>query len=97
MELEERLTRLEQAHRDLSAQHLALMTVFRSVAPIIKRSGDVRTSLLVAYDTTNKMMEEQGFDADYQAEVRCWMDVLAESFAAEDKSLLRKSERGDGL
>lgn len=92
-ELETRLAGLEAAHRELAAQHTALQLVCRMALPLINAAPEkMRLRLLTAFDTNNALMDEAGFDTDYQSLVRRWMDTLSREILAEtDTPLPRPS------
>lgn len=78
MKLVERVNRLEDAHRALAAQHLALQLTCRMMLPLISADPDVvRTKLLVAADTSKVLMDESGQDGDYQANVCRWLEIMS--------------------
>lgn len=93
MKLEERLDRLEEAHRALAAQHTALQLTCRMMLPLIAADPQtVRVRLLAAHGTNNDMMEQHRFDPEYQQDVRHWLDVLSgEILAAADTPQGRRS------
>lgn len=78
MDIEQRLEHLENAHRELAAQHTALQLVCRMMLPLIRTDpATTRLKLLAAYDANNTLMDAHGFDAEYQTTVRHWLDVLS--------------------
>lgn len=93
MKLKERIERLEDAHRALHAQHLALDTIARLMLPLIDADpASLRGMLLVAYDTSSALMQEHGHDAEFQAAVRHHIDILSSAILeAADKRGQRPS------
>ena len=78
MNIDERLTRLEDAHRALAAQHLALHTVCRMMLPLIgAKPALLREIMQSIYDTSTALMQEHGRDDEFQADVQHWLDVLS--------------------
>ena len=78
MSTEKRLDALENAHLTLLAQHTALIEICKIMLPFISADpAYLRSALTVAYDTIGKLMEENGQDEEYQADVRRWFDVLS--------------------
>jgi len=76
--IENRLAALEDAHRALSAQHTALIEVFKITAPLMNLDRQqMRARLTILYDTIEDLMSRDGFDAEYRADVRHWLDVLS--------------------
>lgn len=76
-DLSTELDELRHAHRALAAQHLALQTVCRTVLPFIAYAPALKARLTAAYDATNAVLDEQGQDEAYQADVRRWLDTLS--------------------
>lgn len=73
-----RLTQLKDAHRALAAQHTALLEVCRAILPLIPAPPAlVQQALVDVYDRSNARMDEGAMDAEYQAGVRKWLDVLS--------------------
>jgi len=84
--IKERLDALEDAHRALTAQHTALIEVFKLIAPLMNMNRALmRPMLTIPYDTVGELMQADGQDAEYQAAVRHWLDVLS-ARVLEDKS-----------
>lgn len=82
-----RLTRLEDAHRALAAQHTALMQVCRTLLPLIPAPPEtVRRALVDARDRSNAHMDAAAMDAAHQASVRKWLDILSAEVAERCKS-----------
>lgn len=81
--LAEELDELRTAHRALAAQHLALITAFRCVMPVICRPHHVAPALQIGGTTTDALMAEQGYDQEFQADVRAWLAVLADACGTE--------------
>lgn len=83
MGLEERIDRLESAHRALAAQHMALQTTCRIMLPIIPADPDtVRRLLASALDITREQMAASQLDDAFQADVRHWLEVIAKAIEA---------------
>jgi len=83
MTLEDRIDRLEDAHRALAAQHTALMQVCRVMLPLIAADpAMVSRMLLAAYDSSNEHMDTDGMDDEYQALLREAIDLLSEPILA---------------
>lgn len=78
MNIEQRLERLEDAHRALAAQHTALMSICRVIMPLIEADPTtVKRLLTTAYDAYGEHMSNSGQDAEYQADVRAGIDLLS--------------------
>ena len=78
-----RLTKLEDSHRALAAQHTALMEFCRVMLPLIPAPpGLVQQSLVEVYDRSNASMDAAGMDAGYQAAVRKWLNILSDEVRA---------------
>lgn len=74
----DRLTRLEDAHRALAAQHAALMEFVRAILPLISLPPEqLQQALVRVYDSSNASMDYSVMDAEYQATVGKWMHVLS--------------------
>lgn len=74
---EQRLDRLEDAHRALAAQHTALLQVCRAMLPLIPANHALaRMVLVVARDTTIEHMDTSNMDPAYQAMQREAFDLL---------------------
>jgi len=82
----ERLARLEAAHAELAAQHLALMTLFRCVAPLIRPPGGVAGAALLAYDLSSELAQSSGMDDAQRRRVLHWIEVIAAAFEAGQRS-----------
>lgn len=77
MEIEERLERLEDAHRELTAQHIALWQVCMATLPLISAPQQrIRSALLQAYDSLNEHMDTHDMDDTYQQAARERLDGL---------------------
>ena len=94
MTLAERIDKLEDAHRALAAQHLALDTIARLMLPLIDADPALlRGMFLVAYDTSTALMQEHGHDAEFQSDVRRRLDLLSDAILeAADKRHRRPSQ-----
>jgi hypothetical protein len=80
--LEERVEALELAQRESGAQITAITSVLMAVAPYLCAPGaELRTVLNAAYDTTSKLMDEAGHDAEYQQLVLAKIRKLSERLA----------------
>lgn len=78
-----RLTQLEDAHRALAAQHTALLEVCRAILPLIPAPPAlVQEALVEVHDRCYAGMVAAGMDADYQASVQRWLDVLSDALIA---------------
>lgn len=74
----DRLTQLEDAHRALAAQHTALMEFVRAILPLIPLPPQkLQQALVHVYDSSNSSMDAAVMDAEYQSEIRKWLDVLS--------------------
>jgi hypothetical protein len=74
-----KLKHLEDAHRALAAQHTALMEICRVMLPLIPLApGLIQQALVQVYDRSNASMDAGGMDAEYQASVRKWLDILSD-------------------
>lgn len=95
MTLTERIDKLEDAHRALAAQHLALQSVCRVMLPLIGANPALLRKLLqTIYDTSTALMQAHAHDDEFQAEVQHWLDVLSgEIFAAANKYHRRPNQR----
>lgn len=83
MNIEQRLDQLENAHRALAAQHLALLTVCRVMLPLIDANFSLLRELLqTVHDTNTALMDEHGHDHEFQAQVQHWIDVLSSEISA---------------
>jgi hypothetical protein len=79
-ELENRMERLEDAHRALAAQHTALLQVCRAMLPLIDApETDIRKALLYAYDGMTAEMDRSNMDSTYQQDARAAIDALGAS------------------
>jgi hypothetical protein len=82
--LEQRLDRLEAAHRALGARHEGLMMVCRVMLPFIVLSQDVKKrQMLLAYDALTAHMESKGHDEEYQRAARAAIDELSNTILTE--------------
>jgi hypothetical protein len=79
MKLAERLDKLEDAHRALSARHDALFQICKVTLPIALSSNGamVRRLLTSCYDITTEHMDKDGKDDEYQSMVHAAMDELS--------------------
>lgn len=83
MKIEQRIKRLEDAHRALAAQHTALMAICRVILPLIETDPAlVKHQLVTAYDIYSEHMDNSGQDAEYQADVRAGIDLLSKPILA---------------
>lgn len=83
MNIKQRIDRLEDAHRALTAQHTALMAICRMILPLIEIHPElVKSQLVSAYDAYSEHMDNHGQDADYQADVRAGIDLLSKPILA---------------
>lgn len=90
----DRLTQLEDAHRALAAQHVALLELCRAILPLMSfPAKELGQALAEVTDRTNKHMAAAAMDAEYQTEVRKWLNVLSEAASAGCKS---SGQRKDG-
>lgn len=79
----DRLTQLEDAHRALAAQHTALMEFVRAILPLIPLPPEqLQQALVHVYDSSNASMDAAVMDAEYQSEIRKWMDILSDAARA---------------
>lgn len=86
MTIEDRLDQLEDAHRALAAQHTALLETCKYMLPLIQVDpATLRSTLVAIYDSSNNHMRA-GYDADFQRDVRLWIDVLSSAIGAGHKS-----------
>lgn len=77
----ERLNRLEDAHRALAAQHTALLETCKYMLPLISADPAIlRSTLVMIYDSSNRKMAE-GYDDDFRSDVRHWIDILCTGIA----------------
>lgn len=98
MDIIERLEKLEDAHRALSAQHLALQTTCRALLPLICAPIETIERLLqTASDVSRECMDTDGIDAEFQADVQQWQDVLAGDVLAARKPANPKAGHGGVL
>lgn len=78
MNLNERLTRLEDAHRALAAEHIALDIISSAMLPLIDVDPALlRVMFLTIYDTMTELMQEHAHDDEFQADVRRRLDMLS--------------------
>lgn len=89
MSIEERLNKLEDAHRSLAAQSDALIAIVRVMLPLIPANpAMVRRVLTGAYDITGEHMDKHCMDDEYQCDVRHWIDVFSGAIlTAADKRM----------
>ena len=92
--LEAQLDTLQHAHRALSAQHTALMETFKLIGRDLLPDATRLARLTVLHDTVSALMEEHGQDADYQAEVLHWLDVLAGALVGASNTPPRRNRGG---
>lgn len=93
MKLEQRLEKLEDAHRALAAQHTALIAVCRVILPLIETDPATTKHLLtIAYDAYGKHMDNSGQDAEYQTAVRAGIDLLSKPILAAANIRQRASD-----
>lgn len=72
-----RLMQLEDAHRALAAQHTALMEFVRAMLPLIPLPAEaLKQALVEVHDHSNAHMDAAAMDAEYQADVRKWLNIL---------------------
>jgi hypothetical protein len=84
MTTKERLDRLENAHRGLHARHEALMVMCRMLFPLVKADPALKQQITTrAYDVLNELMDEHGFDDEFQEDVRSAMDQLTKSILSD--------------
>lgn len=77
MNIEERLSALEDSHSVLVAEHMALLEVCRALLPLISCDPtEARQRLTDAYDDMNRRMDAQDQDAVFQKAVRNYFDWL---------------------
>lgn len=80
-----RLTRLENAHRSMAAQHTALLEVCRVLLPRIPAQREfLQQALAEVRDRCDAGMATAAMDARYQASVRRWLDILANEVTEAD-------------
>lgn len=80
------LKQLEDAHRALAAQHMALMEFFLAILPLIPLPPEqLRQALVRVYDSSNASMDDSVMDAEYQAAVRNWLNILSGAVTAGDR------------
>jgi hypothetical protein len=73
-----RLTRLENAHRALAAQHTALLEVCRALLPLVPAPREfLRQVLAGARGRNDACMAAAAMDAEHQASIQRWLDILA--------------------
>lgn len=90
----DRLTQLEDAHRALAAQHTALMEFLLAILPLIPLPAEqLQQALVRVYDSSNAHMDDGVMDAEYQVEVRKWLNILSDA-AGEGTS---RPQRTPGL
>lgn len=79
MNLEQRVSELEHAHRSLTARNEALYQVCKVMLPIALSSNAqfVHRLLTSCYDATNDHMDKAGWDIHMQEMVRASMDELS--------------------
>jgi len=83
LDITTRLDSLEDAHRALAAEHVALLQICRAMLPLIDFDpAVVRKLLLAVYDTSSEHMDTRGHDAQYQQDVRDAIDLLSEPILA---------------
>lgn len=96
MKLEQRIERLEDAHRALAAQHLALLGVSRLMLPLMGADPVLlRESLRAVRDTNIALMQEHKHDDEFQADVQHWLDVLSSEILAGADKCQRRPSRPD--
>lgn len=72
-----RLTRLEEAHRALAAQHTALLETCRALLPLISATPEVLQQVLAeTYTRSNLQMAKAAMDDEYQTSIRKWLAIL---------------------
>jgi hypothetical protein len=77
-----RLTRLEDAHRAMAAQHTALLEICRALLPLIPAPPEiVQQALVEVYDRSNRHMDRAAMDEEFQKAIRKWLDVLSAEVA----------------
>lgn len=77
MEMEKRLTALEQSHRGLMAQCLALETLCMALLPLIQApESTARTLLDLASATLADCMADDGLDASFRQAVEDRLETL---------------------
>lgn len=79
MNIIERLNALENAHRALAAQHLALISISKVLMPFINVAPcSVQLLSTKVYDALNEQMDEHAHDPAFQEAVRdCADDLIA--------------------
>ncbi len=96
--MEKRLTKLENAHRALAAQHTALMAVCRVMLPLIDADpATVRRLLRATAETYDQQMNTAGHDPIYQEQFRKGLALLTGAIhaAAEVRQpALRHEKKG---
>jgi hypothetical protein len=84
--LEQRLDRLEAAHRALHARHEGLMIVCRVMLPFIDAPQAVKQKMmLLAYDALTQHMEKTGCDDEFQQVAREAIDEIANTVLVDSK------------
>lgn len=77
MEIEERMEKIEDAHRAMAAQHMALQQICLVMLPLISAPEPlIRNVLLLAYDNLTECMDNNGIDGIYQQDARAKIDAL---------------------
>lgn len=93
--MSDRLTQLEDAHRALAAQHVALMEFVRTILPLIPLPAEaLQHALVEVYNRTNMHMDDVVMDAEYQAVVRKWLNILRDAASAGCKSAGLRGDNG---
>jgi len=91
---EERIDRLEDAHRALAAQHLALQTTCRILLPLLMTDADLaRNALLTAYDLSSLVMDDHQMDESFQRDMRRWLDIFSEDILSRPRQSALSSDR----
>jgi hypothetical protein len=78
-----RITRLEDAHRALAAQHTALLEVCRIFLPLISAPATlIDEALAKVRDRSAGYMTHPVMDEEYRASIQKWFDTLSAEIAA---------------
>lgn len=88
MNIIERLEALENAHRALAAQHIALQSLCKMLMPFISVTPCSMQQLTTTmYDALNEQMDEHKHDLEFQEMVRDEIDELIVVIASNHQAL----------
>jgi hypothetical protein len=77
-----RLTRLEDAHRALAAQHTALLEICRVFLPLIPvPTASRQLALAEVRDRSASYSTQAAMDEEYRASLQKWFDTLSAEIA----------------